>query len=430
MKKHRRITLQEYGEFIPLEVTQTEVYEIRNNAELWRSSLGLRRTPFAIRKNNEGQFEVRAEGISGMARIGDIDFEIAPKFLNAQHNEWQVAFWKILAVANGGFISNRQMQANNSTNQALVDLFAQAFINSCTKGSLRGFPQGYRTTCYKGPALRGSLDLSQVTHMVARPWEYPCLIDSLSMDTPYASLIKWAAERLTAIVGSPSMARNLRYVAGTLSFVKTPVPHIVDARKLRLSAQYRGLEDALNISLMLLEGSGLSYAVGDKSLSGFLWNTDSVFENLMFWLCDQSSKRNDCKVSKHSYSFGEVISGSGQKLETIPDVVFKDGTNKVIAIADAKYKVYNDHPVSGDVYQVFADAHLLGTQKVSLLYPVSDDTACKTWRIDSKLGTKSVYLTMLPINLMNFARKNGVTESVSQISSWLRHEHGGNQCTK
>lgn len=420
VSRYRRITLQEYGEFVPLDVTQAEIDEITKYGNSWRASLKLRTDPFAIRKNADGKYEMRAEGIAGMARIGDIDFEIAPKFLDAQREDWQVAFWRILSITSGGLIDNRQMQANNSASQALVDLFAHAFMNSYARGALRGLPQGYKTANYSGTAPRGSLDLSQMNQMASRPWEYPCIVDSLTMDTPFASLIKWASDRLGKMVDSPSLARNLRYIAGTLSFVKTPVPHIVDARKLQLSAQYRGLEDALRIARMLLEGSGMSYVSGEKTLSGFLWNSDVVFENLMFWLCRQCAKHHGYKVSKHSYYFGEVVFGSGQRLKTIPDVVFKDGENKVVAIADAKYKSYSDHPVSSDVYQVLSDAHLLGTRVVALLYPVSTDTSQKTWRIESQLGGGSVFVTMLPVNLMAFARNGGSKELISHVASWLQ----------
>lgn len=415
----QRITLQEYGDYVNLDVSQAEVNEILKQGDSWKSSLKLRRTPFVVRQDAAGVYQLRVEGIAGMVRIGNIDFEIAPKFLNAGESDWQIAFWKILSIAIGGIIDDHQLKASSSSNQALVDLFAQSFMKSFARGSLRGLPQGYTTVQNSSPTPRGSFDLSQIEQFVSRPWIYPGLVDTLTMDTPFASLIRWAANRLSVMVDSSSMARNMRFISGTLSYVKTPVPHIVDARRIKLSAQYRGLEESLKIALMLLEGSGMSYSPGEKALSGFLWNSDVVFENFMFWVCSQCAKKHQLKTSKRPYLFGEAVFGSGQKLRTIPDVVFKDSSDKVIAIADAKYKTYNGHPVNSDVYQVLSDAHILGTQKVSLLYPVKESTSRNTWLIESKLGAEPVYLTMLPINLMDIAHKDGFDELISCISEWL-----------
>ena len=415
----QRITLQEYGDYVNLDVSLAEVNEILKQGDRWKSSLKLRQAPFVIRQDAAGAYQLRAEGIAGMVRIGSIDFEIAPKFLNVGEADWQIAFWKILSVAIGGIIDSHQLKASSSSNQALVDLFAQSFMNSFMRGSLRGLPQGYTTVRNSSPTPRGSFDLSQIEQFVSRPWIYPGLVDALTMDTPFASLIRWAANRLGAMVDSSSMARNMRFISGTLSYVTTPVPHIVDARRIKLSAQYRGLEDSLKIALMLLEGSGMSYSPGERALSGFLWNSDVVFENFMFWVCSQCAKKHSLKTSKHSYLFGEVAFGGGQKLRTIPDVVFKDGSDRVIAIADAKYKTYNGHPANSDVYQVFSDAHILGTQKVSLLYPVKESASRKTWLIESKLGAGPVYLTMLPMNLVDVAHKDGFNELISCISEWI-----------
>ena len=93
----------------------------------------------------------------------------------------------------------------------------------------------------------------------------------------------------------------------------------------------------------------------------------------------------------------------------------------MVAVADAKYKVYGSCPAASDVYQVLNDAHVLGTRWVSLLYPVSHDASLKIWKVDSKLGAGEVYITMLPINLMIIARAGGISELVSSITHWLQN---------
>lgn len=421
MNEVRRVVLQEYGEFTVIEASKAEIAEIRRTNCSWKSSLGLRREPFSIRQIDEGMYQLRAEGVAGIVRIGKFEFEIAPKFLNSNCSEWQIVFCKILAVVCGGTSDSRQLRASESSKGVLIEYLAGIFVSSFMRGSLNGLPRGYRSVEKKGLAPQGSLDLSKIKDFYIRPWEYPCLVDVLSMDTPVASLFKWAASRLCSMVSSSVMVRELRCIAGMLAYVKTPTPHAIDARKLKLGVQYKELDDAFAIALMLLEGSGVSYVPGKRALTGFLWNSDVVFENYMFWLCGQSASELQLGVSKHAYAFGEVVYGAGKELTTIPDVVFKDSASCVVAVADAKYKVYGSCPATSDVYQVLNDAHVLGTRWVSLLYPVSRDVSQKIWKVDSKLGAGEVYITMLPINLMRIACQGGISELVSSITRWLQN---------
>jgi len=384
--------------------------------------LRLRKPPFVVRKKQNGRIEIRAEGVTGIVRIDDIDFEIAPKFLDSNQHDWQTALWRILAFAKGGLTGGKPTQATKSSNQALVDLLAEAFVKSYTKGSLRGLPQTYRSTQHVCASPRGSLDMSQIKLMASYPWKYPCTIDVLSADTPLSSLIRWAATCLSSMVSSPSLIQSLRYLVGSLSFVRTPVPHAIEARKIKLSPQYRELEDALNIALLLLEGSGLTYSSGERSLTGFLWNSDVVFENFMFFLCKEYARKNQLAVSKRPHFFGNLVYGHGGSLETIPDIVFRNNEGEIVAIADAKYKRYGERPSSSDVYQVLSDAHILGVNKVSLLYPVSQHRHRSTWEIPSLLGAENVYLTSLPINLMSIVSKGGLSEMITCISDWISFE--------
>lgn len=421
MNELRRVVLQEYGEYTAIEASRAEIAEIRRAGWSWKSSLGLRREPFSIRRIDEGKYQLRAEGVSGVARIGKYEFEIAPKFLDSNCSEWQIVFCKILTVVCGGTGDSRQLRASEASKSALIEYLAGVFVSSFMRGSLNGLPRGYRPVEKTGLVPQGSLDLSKIQKLYSRPWEYPCLVDVLSTDTSVASLLKWAASRLCSMVSSSVMVRDLRCIAGMLAYVKTPTPHLIDARKLKLGVQYKELNDAFAIALMLLEGSGASYVPGKRALTGFLWNTDVVFENYMFWLCGQSASELQFGVSKHAYAFGEVVYGAGTELTTIPDVVFKDGANRVVAVADAKYKVYGSCPVASDVYQVLNDAHVLGTRWVSLLYPVSQDVPQKIWKVDSKLGVGEVYIAMLPINLMKIAREGGISELISTIIHWLQN---------
>lgn len=247
------------------------------------------------------------------------------------------------------------------------------------------------------------------------------MIDSLTPDTPLASLLRWAAIKLSQAVKSQERIRSLRNISSSLSFVKTPTPDVYDARKIRLESQYRELENALKIAVILLEGSGASYSIGTTYLSGFVWNSDVVFENFMFNICKYSGRTLHLTVSKHPYAFGKIVYGEdASQLETIPDIVFSRSDGSIVAVADAKYKKYGAKPRTSDVYQVLSDANILGTPQASLLYPVSRDYQRKTWEITSQLGGESVCVSMLPVNLAHVAKPKGIEVLADVITDWLR----------
>jgi hypothetical protein len=127
-------------------------------------------------------------------------------------------------------------------------------------------------------------------------------------------------------------------------------------------------------------------AEGQHVLSGFLWNSDVIYENYIYWLCQRAASRQGNRVHKRRISFGEVVSGTGSRFLTEPDVVFQDNTGTPVAVTDSKYKRLGTRPKSNDTYQILTAAHVLGCPRVSLTYPVAQDREPTTWRISSALG--------------------------------------------
>jgi 5-methylcytosine-specific restriction endonuclease McrBC regulatory subunit McrC len=176
------------------------------------------------------------------------------------------------------------------------------------------------------------------------------------------------------------------------------------------------------VGLLLLEGAGVNHTSGRHSLSGFLWNSNTIYENYIFWLCQQAANQHGLSVTKNEVTFGNIISGQGGKLKTTPDVVFRNKIGKPVAVADAKYKLLGSRPKASDIYQVFTAGHVLGCQKVSLTFPASNIRENTVWRIPSALGQKDIILTALPINLMLLSRYNGHKMLIDAISAWLNSD--------
>lgn len=414
-----RIALQEYGASVVRQAAELDLLALAEANKRWSRALRLSGDPIRVEDIGDGLVKLRAEAVTGVVRVGDTDIEIAPKFLSATDGSWQTVLWRILTVVEGGHVDDNLTTAEEVMSLSMPDLLAEMFLASFAKGAARGLPRGYLTEQSLGATLRGSLDMSRLGNWLARPWELPYVADLLTDDTPLARLLRWSAECLAATVKAPGRARAVREIAAGLAHVGRQPPHLLDAQRISLGIQHQGLEPARVVGLLLLEGAGVHHARGDHALSGFLWNSDVIYENYVYWLCQRAASQRGERVNKSAVKFGEVLAGGGSRLETTPDVVFRDAQGAAIAVSDSKYKRLGTRPKAPDTYQVLTAGHVLGCQRVSLTYPVSQDRESTVWRVSSALGGNDIELTALPLNLMSLARPEGPRTLIKAISDWL-----------
>lgn len=415
----RRIFLQEYGVAVVHSIDETDLQALAEANIRWKRALSLGEDPIQVDDLGGGQVKLRAKAVTGVIRVGKTDIEIAPKFLSTTAGSWQTVLWRILSVVEGGHVDDTMTTAHEIDSLSIPDLLAEMFLASYARGGARGLPRGYQTESASGPTLRGALDLSRLSGWIATPWEIPYVADLLTEDTPLARLLRWAAECLAATVKAPGRARALREVEAGLSHVGLQPPHLLDAQQIELGTQYRGLEAAKVVGQLLLEGAGVHHALGKHALSGFLWDSNTIYENYVYWLCGRAASKHGGNVSKHLIKFGTLLSGQGDRLETTPDVVFRDAEGNAFAVTDSKYKVLGSHPKSSDTYQVFTAGHVLGCSRVSLTYPVAEERDATVWRVSSRLGGKNVELTALPLNLMSLTLVDGEQRLIEKIGKWL-----------
>lgn len=416
----KRIQLQEYGPRVLVPIDLLDLRDLEEANRRWSKLLGLSRSPIQAQLQGQNTIGLRAEGVTGAIRIGDVDVEIAPKFLDNSQANWQSALWRILEVAEGAQVDFESTAGNEISNSYLPDLLAEIFISSFRRGSLRGLPTGYKTRRSQGMSLRGQLDTSRIATMIAKPWLVPYVTDLLVEDVPLSRLLKWAATILSQSVVAPNRVKSLRQIVGTLGHVANHPPSLTEARRIQVGVQHLPLEPAKTVGLLLLEGATVNHSNGAFRIPGFLWNSDSIYENFIFHLCRKVALRNSLTVAKHSINFGELYEGTGTQLQTIPDVVFRDKTGLAVAVADSKYKNFGSRPQSSDSYQVFTAAHVVGCRKSSLIFPGKSNQQPSCWRIDSKLGAESVYLTALPIDILAMSEPAGFSALADVIERWLQ----------
>lgn len=380
--------------------------------------MGLRSNPIKVERSGTASVALRAEGVTGTVRVGTVDIDIVPKFLDPFASNWQQVLWRVLAVIEGGHIDDARTSAAVVDSLSLPDLLADVFLDSFSRGAARGLPYRYQTRQGQGSVLHGVFDPSRITEWLSKPWQLPYITDELSDMTSLAALFRWTASVLSAQVSSTSRSRALLGIAHQLPGANRRPPQVTEAKNFHLDPQYHALNPARVVGISLLEGAGIHHNAGLYELSGFLWNSDRVYEQYVFWLCGRAAAKLNLRVEKNSIAFGRVTHGVGTRLQTIPDVVFLDKFGEVQGILDSKYKTFGSRPVSSDTYQVLTAAHVLGCRNVSLAYPIGFDSEMTVWEVESKLGAQTTFLSALPLNLMVLGLPDGHVRLVKTIADW------------
>lgn len=415
----RSITLREYGPPVEEELTPREHDRLVATNLSWQKTLGLPSPPLRI--DYDGQrAAIRARGVSGTIRVGTLNIELAPKFLDLDSTDayrWREAFWRILMIAQDGKSLLGRASGTDAESISIADLLAEVFLSSYARGATRGLPLEYTEVSESASTVRGSFDSSRVATWLATPWRIPSRDNVLTTTTQLTHLLSWAAQELRHLVSSVGRARELDIVHHGLVAAQRSTPIIDLAERIQLGVQHEALRPALEVSLLLLRGHGVRHGAGDRDVIGFLWRSEDIYERFLFWLCRAAGLRRHLQVRKASARFG--LSSSAPPLTTTPDVTFVSSAGTVVAVLDAKYKGLNSSPKASDSYQIFTAASHFGCREVGLVYPSGVERAAAKWLVASGLGGEQVTIAALSLNLMKAATAPGRQVLVDIVGEWL-----------
>lgn len=367
----------------------------------FRKQLGLRADPFTFRSGMGGVIEVRTSGIAGTVSVGDLVFDIAPKFtpLGNGLQDWTASMLLLMQYARKRDLALNRARHLAVERHSFVDLLAMAFSDATEAGLADQAIQTYRTSPQCLPVLRGRLNFPrQMKSVFARPHLLECDVDELDSDNGYNGLLKWAALAFAAAVRAPSLRRRLADLA--VRIPGKPSRRIaLQGARIQPPPQFRVWTEALEISALL--SSGLSHSTGRGIAQGysFVFNMERLFEHFVeLTLARAVSKlaqQGHSAQTQVSTAYAEPQPGTRIRFFSRPDnLVLRDGVPSVVV--DAKYKRLSDaegmrnrKPVNADVYELVAAMTAHNCRCGLLVYPrvlgdsVLNDHELHTWTISS-----------------------------------------------
>ncbi|WP_035759815.1 McrC family protein [Granulicoccus phenolivorans] len=293
----------------------------------------------------------------------------------------------------------REDRVRLDTQADLPEALAQAFERLAKRALDQGLLKGYLTIDETLPVLRGRIrEADQLRHRWGRSLPLEVRYDEFTVDIPENRLLLAAVEQLLRMpwVG-PRHRAGLQRLRLQLSEVTAPVRGAERPTwtASRLNARYA---PALVLAELILDGHSFEQRTGDVTVSGYLFNMTTLFEDFVTVALREAMKpyggRSVLQYRTHLDETGAVAMR--------PDYVWlKQGVPKVVA--DAKYKAEKPSGFpQADMYQLLAYCTVLQLPVGHLIYAKGNELprAYEVRSADIRILAHTLHLDAAPQDVL------------------------------
>jgi len=346
-----------------------------------------------------GSFTIKASSYIGTIVVDDLAVRIRPKvpIANVLHllgHASTPAAW--LTDAEAGYDTAPDATA------AFAELYGRTLMSILARGPLHG----YREHKDELVALRGRVDLAAQMRRPGQQTPVACRYVDFTPDIDANRYVKHATRILLRTPGvATSSRRILKRGLLQLEDVQDVVPRIDLASRIVHTRLTRHYQPLLELSELVLRSVTLSDEAGGVVASTFLLDMNAIFERFL-----EGALRNELvgrlRVSGQDPTHLDV----DRRVRMLPDLVFRDRRDRVVLVADAKYKLTADGVGrTSDYYQLLAYCTRYSLRDGLLLYATVDgDTPPTTMTVEHagiRLHTMAVDLTGDPARIAGEVRR-------------------------
>lgn len=396
------------------------------NKELKRN-LGMRENPIFVSYEN-GEYSLKFTGISGVLSLGNLEFEIIPKFINEQDQKWRSSIFNLISISRRKWIHPEHFTSLGADKLNFYDHLALAFIDALNKALMYEPIQSYSSFVNESRYLRGRLLVNdQISKVLTKPGILVTEVDVYNTENEYNFLIKWALNQLLTRTKNLSIKAKLRSLGESIPLVSKS--YVIPIQS-KLPPQYKHYEEVIELSNMLAKGIAKSHKHGEESGYGYVLNMESIYEGFIENLLRKIVKEEEGWQfqAQSSQMFAEAVTEGENSFFTIPDnKILIDNEPRILI--DAKYKASlksskNKRPVSSDFYQIFSSLVAHGCNIGLLINPRESNEAheeiISLWEIDFKgekftIGSFSLDISDLKTLVGVNKVKQSLTEKIKEL---------------
>lgn len=309
-----------------------------------------------------GWWEVSAGTRIGVVRIGEFQVIIQPKI------EISRLVFLMGYARHPSFWRDDRVQLDQEAD--LPAALATAFCTLTHRALEQGLLKGYVTIDETLPVLRGRVrEADQLRRRWGQAIPLEVRYDEFSVDIAENRLLLAAAEQLLRTPGINKQHRaSLQRIRLQLADVSSPTrgrqrPAWVETR---LNARY---QPALELAEMILNGRSFEQRAGDLTVSGYLFNMASIFEDFVTVGLREAMSSYAGRSSLQYRTHLDVA----ETVPVRPDFVWSEQGHPRV-VADAKYKAEKPSGFpQADLYQLLAYCAVLQLPVGHLVYAKGEE---------------------------------------------------------
>jgi 5-methylcytosine-specific restriction enzyme subunit McrC len=377
-------TLHEWSSADDLELTAAQVDTLANT-----DRFVLRPQPGASQR-----WRLFATSYVGVAHVGELQLKVVPKV--GVHR-----LLELLCTSLDRIAWDEQEVALGESDD-LLRIVAESFTRRAEQVVRHGVMQGYRSIEESMFGLRGRIDMGrQLSRRGGLLLPVEVTYDDYTIDILENQLLLGAGVVLLRMGGLPrGVASRLRRLEVQLDGVH-PTPPSSTPRPVawtRLNERYR---PAITQARLILKSSSLDIEGNPTASSdAFLVDMNKVFEDVVGLGLQQVLEETGFRVLLQHTDHLDYH----RHVAIRPDIVVRDTSGSVVAIADIKYKrPSTDNLLPDDVYQAVAYATRYGLDRVALIFAETPPMA------ELQVGDITVRLLSLDLSGTPLERKHALT---------------------
>lgn len=347
------------------------------------------------------RWRLSATSYVGVARVGELQLKVVPK----------VGVHRLLELLCTSLdrISWDDQDVALGESDDLLRIVAESFTRRAEQVVRRGVLQGYRSVEESMFGLRGRIDMGrQLSRSCGLVLPVEVTYDDYTIDVLENQLLLGAGMVLLRMgelpTGIPSRLRRLEVQLDGVH-PTPPSPSPPQVAWTRLNERYR---PAITLARLILKSFSLDIEGNPTSSSdAFLVDMNKVFEDVVGLglqkVLDGTGLRVLLQHTDHLDYYRYV--------EIRPDIIVRDTSGAVAAVADIKYKRPSTDKLSpGDIYQAVAYATRYGLDRVALIFAEPPPVP------ELQVGDITVRLLFLDLSAAALERKH---EMIAIAQEWL-----------
>ncbi len=316
----------------------------------------------------------------GVISLGNLLIEILPKIYGIETDPGSSRQALVRMLAKARHLKLQKVGAAQIALQkhSLLDIFIISFCEQLHTQMMQGVIRQYIERCENLNVLRGRLRIElQFKHNLAHRERLFCQYDELSEDIPHNQVIKYVLRLLSKSalgVSASKQVNELRMHFDSISDITVDLSTIEQLSFDRSTARYKPVFEQCR---WFVEGFNPDIMTGNASCISLLFNMNQLFESYVASELRKSAWSRGLKLREQGPQkyMARRLDTDAQVFLMKPDISLLDNQNRIVLIADAKWKILDESEKKlgvsqADLYQMESYGVRYQVKELALIYPM------------------------------------------------------------